>query len=379
MSVSSYSLSSYSEMMDDRGRMDAYVGALRTAVQPGSVVIDLGAGPGFFALLACQFGAKKVYAIDPSESIWLGRELAAKNGFSDRTEFFQALSTHIDFPETADAIISDLRGVLPLFENHIPTIIDARNRLLSPSGTLIPACDRLWVAIVEAPVEFLRCTKVNNAHGLDLTAIDIRLSNTWTKQRVKPEQIISTAQCWAELDYRTITSPNVSAEVRLQTLRKGMGHGLLAWFDAELAPGIEFSNHPRCPALIYGTAFFPWPAPVALTPDEEVIVHLDSRLIGSDYFWSWTTRFPGQADKQFHQSSFHGQAFSPAALKKQAASHVPVLNTNGQIDSAVLNLMQTGASVGAIADAVFERFPKQFANRQEALQRAGELSRKYSE
>ena len=379
MSVSTYGLLGYGEMINDRVRMDAYVQALRAAVQPSSVVVDIGAGPGIFALLACQFGAKKVYAIDPSDSIQLGRELAAKNGFADRIEFFQMLSSEVRLPAAADVVISDIRGVLPLFEGHIPTVIDARNRLLSPTGTLLPARDRLWVAIVEAPITFVRRTQVNNTYGLDLSTINTRLVHTWAKLRVQAEQIISTSQCWAELDYRTITSPNVNAEVRLQTLRKGMGHGLLAWFDSELASGIHFSNHPQCPELIYGAAFFPWPEPVTLTPGEEVIVHMDSRLVGADYVWFWNTRFADQASIEFRQSSFFGQALSPKALKKRSASYIPLLNTEGEIDSTILTLMQTGTSLGIIAESLVERFPGQFVNFQEALQRVGELSKKYSQ
>lgn len=52
--------------------MSAYVAGLRQAVTPGCTVIDLGAGPGLFALLACQFGAGHVWAIEPDPSIHLG-------------------------------------------------------------------------------------------------------------------------------------------------------------------------------------------------------------------------------------------------------------------------------------------------------------------
>ena len=50
----------------------------------------------------------------------------------------------------AGIIISDLRGVLPWFQQHIPSIIDARKRLLARGGVLIPRRDILWAAVVEA-------------------------------------------------------------------------------------------------------------------------------------------------------------------------------------------------------------------------------------
>src|ERR1044072_3208568 len=146
-----YSIFSYGSMIADRPRMDAYARALRQAVRPGSVVLDIGTGTGIFAMLACRFGARQVYAIEPGDAIEVAREAAAANGFSERIEFIQGLSNSVVLPERADVIISDIRGVLPLFQHHLPTIIDARKRLLAPDGILIPRRDSLWAAIVQAP------------------------------------------------------------------------------------------------------------------------------------------------------------------------------------------------------------------------------------
>src|SRR5579864_6216059 len=109
-----YNLTDYGAMMFDQPRMQAYVSALERAVRPGSVVLDIGTGTGVFALLACRFGARKVYAIEPNDAIHVARRLAADNGCADRIEFVQDLSTRITLPEKADVIVSDLRGVLPL-------------------------------------------------------------------------------------------------------------------------------------------------------------------------------------------------------------------------------------------------------------------------
>ena len=114
-----YSVHDYGRMIVDEVRMTAYVTALRAAVKPGSVVIDLGAGTGIFSLYACRFGAKKVYAIETNDAIDVARQIAAANGCADRIEFIQAVSTDVELPERADVIISDLRGSLPLFGQHL--------------------------------------------------------------------------------------------------------------------------------------------------------------------------------------------------------------------------------------------------------------------
>src|SRR6266849_1675102 len=129
-----YSLRDYGDMIADRERFDAYSKAIGKAVRPGAAVLEIGCGPGAFALLACQAGARKVYAIDSEEIVHFARELAVANGFADRTEFIQSDSRKLQLPERADLIVSDLRGSLPFFGHAIASIEDARQRLLAPRG-----------------------------------------------------------------------------------------------------------------------------------------------------------------------------------------------------------------------------------------------------
>lgn len=64
-----YSIAGYGEMLNDTVRMNAFAEALRQSVRPDSVVVDIGTGPGIFAMLACRFGAGKVYAIETDDVI----------------------------------------------------------------------------------------------------------------------------------------------------------------------------------------------------------------------------------------------------------------------------------------------------------------------
>src|SRR5690348_9927330 len=126
-------------MIRDRVRMDAYAEAIRRAVAPGSVVLDIGTGTGFMAILAERAGARRVIAVDPSPLVSLAREAALVNGVGDVVEVHQEVSTALDLDEPVDVIVSDLRGRLPLLTTHLTSIIDARDRLLRNGGVLIPA------------------------------------------------------------------------------------------------------------------------------------------------------------------------------------------------------------------------------------------------
>lgn len=380
-----YTFASYGEMITDRARMDAYLAALKEAVRPGCTVLDIGAGPGVFALLACRLGAGRVHAIEPDDSLQVARQLAAANGYSGRITFHQCLSTEVALPERADVIVSDLRGVLPLFQHHIPSIVDARQRLLAPGGVLIPQRDTLWAALIEDPKTYERYSRpwLANDFDLDLRAGRPYVVNTWQKVNAKAGQLLVPARQWAALDYTTIDNPDVAGELSWTIDRPGTAHALLLWFDAELAEGIGFSNAPGGPELIYGQGFFPLQEPLSLEPGDAVTVRLRADLTGDDYTWQWRTKVmagdpAGPVKANFAQSTFFGSPVSAANLRRREAAYKPALDEAGQADRFILALMDGQTALGGIARQAYQAFPGVFASHNAALTRAGELSAKYT-
>jgi type I protein arginine methyltransferase len=384
--VSTYSVTGYGSMIADEVRMEAYARALRSATRPGSVVLDVGCGAaGVFALLACQYGARKVYAIEPDCGIELAREIAKRNGVADRVEFIQAVSTDVTLPERADVCISDLRGVLPAFRRHFSSIADARERLLSTGGILIPREDRLWMAVVEAPTLYEPYQKPwrENAHALDLTAGVSVVTNTWSKGRVTPDQLLSASVCWAVLDYAKLQETDIHGDAGLRVTREGTAHGLAIWFDSKLAAGVSLSNAPGAPPLIYGQAFFPFSEPVTVAHGDTVHPTMSANLVGEDYVWRWDTSVldnarAGAVRAAFRQSSFFGAALSHASLRKRAASHVPALTADGEIQRHVLSMFGSQRSLQRIAEETLAAFPDRFKSWQQALDTVADLSEKYS-
>lgn len=380
-----YWLASYGNMITERPRMGPYARALRQVVRPGCTVLDIGAGTGIFSLLACQLGAGHVHAVEPNGAIQVARQLATANGFSDRITFHQALSTEVCLPTPADVMVSDLRGVLPFFQHHIPSIVDARQRLLASGGVLIPCRDTLWATLVEDPELYRPYAEpwLRNDYGLDLSAGQSLVVNTWRKANAKPDQILVEPQCWATLDYTNIVTPNVSGELSWVVERAGTAHGLLVWFGAELVNGIGFPNAPGEPELIYGQAFFPLQEPVVLEGGDTVITRLRADLVDDDYVWQWDTQVMVRGDAgcvkaRFRQSTFHGAPISLDQLKQREAGFIPQRTEAAEITQFVLSMMDGWTPLGDIAAALTARFPKRFARQQDALTWAADLAEQYS-
>jgi len=382
----SYSLAGYGEMIADRIRIEAYAEALRRTVKPGSVVMDIGTGPGIWAVLACKLGAGRVIAVEPTSIVQVAREVAISNQCSDKIEFVEKSSTSLGLIVQADIIVSDLRGVLPLFGQNVPSVVDARRRFLAPQGVLIGRKDILWVALVEAPKSYgqLADPWERNVLEQDLSPARRRAVNVPQKARASPNQLLAQPKIWVTLDYTSIEDPNVQGEVEWAVERSGTGHGFMAWFDADLTEGVGLTNAPGTPETIYGAQFFPWQTPVALTVGQRVCVKLEAKLVEDDYFWRWTTDIEppngaGGARIHFEQSSLHGEVISLGALEKRASAHVPQLSEEGRIRRRALEMIDGHASLEDIARRLAAEFPSRFTRWQQALSYAGTISEELGE
>lgn len=381
-----YNIFDYGQMMSDSVRMNAYAQALRQAVKPGSLVLDIGTGTGIMALLACQLGARRVYAIEPDDSINVAREIATVNGCADKIEFIQNVSTQVTLSERVDVIVSDLGGVLPFFERHIPSIVDARERFLAHGGVLIPHRHILWAAPAETPNLYNKRTSVwgDNIYGLDMRVGRRFVVNNFVRCRTARERLLMEPCCWGVLDYTALQSPNIEVELNWTATRAGTAHGIMAWANAIVGEGLEVSNDPgETERPMLHNLFFPLLAPVSVSIEDTVSLVLRANLVGDEYTWGWDTTVLSQGDPSkikanFKQSTFFGQPFSPSSLRNISSEHVPALDEEGEIDKFILSQINGQNSLERIAMQVTPRFPKRFVDWKDALTYVSRLSQKYA-
>lgn len=377
-----YTLPGHGLMIADPVRMDAYQAALERTVRPGCVVLDIGTGTGMMAMMAARLGARRVYAVEPGDSIHLARAAARDSGLADRIEFIQDLSTRVTLPERADVVVSDLRGVLPTFQAHVLSLADARERLLAPGGVLIPRADTLRAAPVEAAADHRAITAPwdEHARGFDLSAARRAALNEWPKARIRPEQLVAQPLTWAVLEYGVRREPDVAGVLEWTVERDATAHGIALWFHAELVDGIGFATGPEGPDSIYGAAFFPWLQPVDLRAGDVVQVDLQARNPGREYVWVWNTvvRRGDGSRVEFRQSTFLSQPFAPRDTRRRAHDFVPALHQDGEVDRTILGMMDGAATLEQIAREVQHRFPERFATWEAALTRVGRLSQEYA-
>lgn len=376
-----YPLCGYGSMLADEGRISAYAQAIRQTVKPGSVVIELGTATGFMAFLACQAGARKVFALDPSDTLAIARQTAKDNRLADRVEFLPLMSTAFTPVERADVLISDLRGTTPCFEHHLSSMVDARERLLKPDGTLICQKDTLNVCVVEDRELHQKLAGVweDARWGMDLRAALVYAPHQFKRVKFKVDQMLCAPQTWATIHYPTVTSPHVHGTASLEITRAGTGHALGMWFDAELAGGAEFSNAPTEPNHVYGRQILGWPRAVSLQPGDRVEVKLDAVFSAGDYIWNWATRISrgGQVLDEFKQSTLQGRIQTLEGHARKLGSYQPKPNPALAVEKFLLEHVNGVATQGELAAQLKVQFPRRFGSVEDALAFVAKVTERY--
>jgi len=129
------------DMLQDRGRMDAYRNAItrNPGCFQGKVVLDVGAGSGVLSIWAAMAGARKVYAVEATSMAQHARRLVQQNGFQDVIVVLEGYMEKQELPEKVDIILSEWMGYFLLREAMFDSVLAARDLWLKPGGAMYPS------------------------------------------------------------------------------------------------------------------------------------------------------------------------------------------------------------------------------------------------
>ena len=184
-------------MLEDTTRVDAYAKALEAAIVPGeSIVLDIGCGTGILSMLAVEYGAKHVYAIESGPIISLAKKLADANQLSDKITFLQGKFEDIELPVKVDIIVSETLGLAAVEENTVALMRLATEHFAHESTVLLPSSFDIYLAPTSTTCLDEHITFWDQKiSGFDYSLLtDISYNNIYSRLYVAQSDIISKPQ-----------------------------------------------------------------------------------------------------------------------------------------------------------------------------------------
>lgn len=302
-------LSIHRLMLSDRVRTESYRRALASAVRPGDVVLDVGAGTGIMGMLAVQSGARKVYAVEKDGIVDLARRLVERNGLEAQIEVIQSDVESVALPQQVDVVVGEWMGCHGVDENLLASILVARDRWLKLNGSILPEVVTAWLAPVEDDglaegIDSWRGRPYDLDFGAlaEASANEVRMGHhesTADTLLAHPQQLWTT-------DVRSISLSEArrpfEARLSFSAKRKGRFSALAAWFDARFPDGSALTNAPDAPDTHWGRSVFPLNGSTAVEPGVSIEVHLVCEPAGPGYcHHRWSVRV-GEGDWEHHDT-----------------------------------------------------------------------------
>jgi hypothetical protein len=321
-----YSLTDYLWMIADDTRVAAYAAAIEAQVRPGDHVLEVGAGFGFFSVLAARAGAAHVHAVDTNPAIHLGPKVAAANGCADRITFHHKDVRELRLDRPADVLIADLRGPTPFGPAALAVIIEVRKRLLRPGATMIACQDKVFVAPTGMPERARREIRHPLAQQLvELGPVARVALDTPMRYAIDEDLLLAPGVAWTTVDYATIGHARCSGQAEWTFVQPaGQVDGLALWFESDLGGGIRLSTEPGAALTAYRQLFVPFRDPVALRAGDRLRVELDVFENHDANVWqwrAWRTRPDLGEEQVVHQNSLAEMVIDPAWVTAASTLH----------------------------------------------------------
>jgi type III protein arginine methyltransferase len=265
------------QIVRDAARNDAYDAALRRAIRPGMRVLEIGAGTGLLAMMAARAGAAAVVTCEANAVVArLARDIVVANGFADRVRVVAKHSSdvdvHTDLGGPADVLVTEIFSNDTVGEGAIPSIEDARRRLLAPDARIIPMRVRVVVALAEDRRADHRRAGV--VAGFDLSAFNAAATPSYQIRADAPRlSLRSQPATLFTFDYQRDQS--FAPELRSVTLtaEDGPVNGVAQWIalDMDAHGGYEVRPDALAPSC-WAVMFHPLDGLDGVAPGEAVVV-----------------------------------------------------------------------------------------------------------
>jgi len=270
-------------MMNEKNRNQSYFDALESVITPNSKVFEIGTGSGLLAMMAAKLGAKQVTTCEAVPLIAeTARQIIKDNQFENTIEVIAKKSVDVevgkDMPEQADILVSEIFSSELLGEYVLPSLEDAKRRLLRPQGKIIPAVGSIMIGLFTG--DGIRHNLiVEDSFGFNLQHFNTIVSNKRMIARndLNIELLSDDIEAF-NFDFEGEDYfPSQSKTLRIPVKTAGLCYGIVQWMRLDMNGNqkVMFENHPSQTSKVsnWQQCAYLFDKPINVLADQVVVIN----------------------------------------------------------------------------------------------------------
>jgi Tfp pilus assembly protein PilF len=239
-------------MMNEQTRNQAYYDGLKAVVTPNASVFEIGTGSGLLAMMAAKLGAEEVITCETVTLIAeTAKHIIKDNHLDSRIHVLAKKSTEIeigaDMNKQADILVSEIFSSELLGEHVLPSLEDAKHRLLKPQGKVIPATGSIMIGLFTGD-DIRRNLIVEDSFGLNLQHFNSIVSKKRMIARNDLNiELLSDGVEAFDFDFEGDDYfPAQSKSLQIKVKTSGVCYGIVQWMRLDMNGNkkVMFENHP---------------------------------------------------------------------------------------------------------------------------------------
>ena len=280
-------------MLSDQVRTESYRDALinnsSTSVE-GRRVLDIGCGTGILSMFAARAGASRVVGVDCSDILYSAMDIVRENGLTDKVTLVKGRLEETQLPDgdqKFDLIVSEWMGYFLLFEGMLDSVLAARDRYLSPGGTMLPNRCTISLVALSDPARYDSLVGFwADVYGFKMSCMRSPILAEASVEVVPAAAVVSAPATVLNLDINRckVEDTEFDARFALRIERSCDLTALVGYFDTffDLPSPVSFSTGPAATPTHWKQTVFYLPHRLPVTADQVLNCRIVCKRMKSD-------------------------------------------------------------------------------------------------
>mgnify|MGYP001132347047 FL=1 len=237
-------------MINDKDRNNFYFSALKSVIKTSSSIFEIGTGSGLLSIMAANLGAHEINTCEMN-SIMANTaiKVIADNNLSEKITVIQKKSNDIkvgkDINKPADVLVSEIFSSELLGEGVLPSLEDAKQRLISKNAKIIPEYGSIMISLFGGD-DIGKNIYTEKFENIKLKKFNSIIAKKYIlhRQDLKINLMSNTFEAFRFDFVNKNNFPPENKKIEIETTKKGRSYGIIQWIKMEMGDGLKHENHP---------------------------------------------------------------------------------------------------------------------------------------